>query len=168
MKKLLILTVILACCQVTHADDPNESVSLWLMGNNLAYQNSDLSLWVGYRRDNAEFGVASNWRMFSEGDTDEDTQSDFAIGPYAAYHFPGLIDINNPFADIEWMPDKLIGEPFLCLPFLFDTKSKGSAIAPMAGVRVFEMFSLSYQHFLYTGNTADNKGQVGISTNWKF
>jgi len=168
MRKLFVLLLILACCQIASAEDPNESISLWLMGNSLAYHNSDLSLWAGYRQDNTEFGVASNWRMFSEGDTDEDTQSTFAIGPYGAYHFPGLIDIDNPLKDIEWMPEKLVGEPFLCISYLFDTKGKGTSVAPMVGVRLLDMFSLSYQYSFFNGSQAEDKGQIGLSTKWKF
>jgi len=167
MRKLLILFVILAFCQIVSAADPNESLTLWLMGNDLAYQNTNLSISTGYRKDNAEFGVAMDWRMFSEGDTDEDVQSIFAIGPYAAYHFPDLIDIDNPF-DVEWMPEKLIGEPFLRLSYLFDTKGKGTSVAPMIGVRVFDTFSLSYQRILFNGSTAENGGQFGISTQFRF
>ena len=87
-RKLLTLSLILilSVLSIAEAGDPNEAITFWLSGSDLAYQNTNLSAWLGYRNDNTEVGVAMDWRMFAEGDNDEDLQSDFAIGPYGCFH----------------------------------------------------------------------------------
>ena len=167
MKKL-VLTVVFALmlCGSVQAD-PNDAVTFWMAGSNLGYQNTDLSAWLGLRRENIEFGVAAEWRMFSEGDTDEDIQSEFALGPFAVYHFPDLIDVNNPL-DIDWLPDKLAGEPFVFLSYLIDIQGKGASISPDLGIRLLDVFALSWEYSYYRGIPADNEGRIGLSVKYQF
>src|SRR4030042_1639746 len=94
---LLIVALILCLVGAVRGQEPNtpdsRSMTLWVSGSDLGYQNTDLSVMLGIRSKNVEVGIAGEWRMLSEGDTDADIQSDFALGPYAAYHFPDLIDV---------------------------------------------------------------------------
>jgi len=166
-RMMLTLILILCVCSISEAADPNESVTFWLSGSNLAYHNTDLSAWVGYRADNTEVGVAMDWRMFSEGDNDEDMQSDFAIGPYGCYHMPGLIEIDNPFG-AAWLPEKLAGDPFIAISYLFDVKGKGTSINPAVGLRVFDMFALTGGYSFFNGSTATNEGKIGLSYQYRF
>ncbi|TFG45064.1 MAG: hypothetical protein E4H40_08700 [Candidatus Brocadiia bacterium] len=108
-----------------------------------------------------------DWRMFSEGDNDEDMQSDFAVGPYGCYHIPGLIDIDNPF-EISWMPEKLAGDPFIALSYLFDLKGKGTSINPVVGMRVFDLFAVTYEYSFFNGSPAADEGKFGLSGQYKF
>jgi hypothetical protein len=168
MKRVILtLTLMLLCCSIAQAADPNQSMTLWLSAANPAYQNTDLSVWLGFRQDNTEIGAAMDWRVFSEGDTEDDTQSNFAVGPYAVYHFPGVIDVNNPF-DVPWLGDKLIGDPFIGMSYLFDVDGKGTTFSPVAGVRIFNMFALTYQYSLYYGNPATDEGRIGLSLKYDF
>ena len=171
--KTLLLTVALVLCLVgiSRANEPNvpdsRAMTLWVSGNSLGYQNTNLSVMSGIRGKNVEVGIIGEWRMFSEGDTDADIQSDFAIGPYAAYHFPGLIDVNNPI-DIGWLPEKLLGEPFVSLAYPIDIQGRGAAIKPGVGIRLLDTFALRWEYSFYRGVPADNEGQIGISAKWDF
>jgi hypothetical protein len=168
MKKLIVtLIMILACCSIARAQDPNQAVTLWLSAANPSYQNTDLKLMVGGRSGNIELGAAMDWRMFSEGDNDEDLQSQFALGPYGVYHFPGAIDVNSPI-NLPWLGDKLLGDPFLGMSYLFDVDGKGTSFSPFAGVRIFDMFALTYQYSLYYGSPATDEGRIGLSLKWDF
>jgi len=166
-RMMLTLILILCLCGIAKAGDPNESLTFWLSGSNLAYQNTDISAWIGYRSDNTEFGVATGWRMFAEGDNEEDIQSNFAVGPYGCFHMPGLIEIDNPFGT-SWLPEKLAGDPFIGVSYLFDVKGKGTSVNPVVGVRVFDLFALTYEYSFFNGNTAEDGGKIGLSYQYKF
>jgi len=172
-----ILTVTLALCLVgvSAAAEPNapekdRAITLWVSGDSLAYQNTDLGIMLGIRgvgKPNIELGVAGEWRIFSEGDTDNNIQSNFALGPYGVYHFPGLIDGNNPI-EVPWLPDKLLGEPFVSLAYLIDTKGQGAVVRPGIGIRLLDLFALSWDYSFYKGVPADNEGRIGLSAKWEF
>lgn len=170
-KMMLTLVLVLCVCGIARAgaepNDPNESLTFWLSGSDLSYQNTNISAWLGYRQDDTEVGIAVDWRMFSEGDTDTDTQSDFAVGPYGVYHVPGLIDIDNPFG-VSWLPEKLAGDPFLGVSYLFDVDGKGTSINPVVGLRVFELFSVTYEYSFFNGSPAKDAGKIGLSYRYKF
>jgi len=166
-RTMLALIVILCVCGITKAADPNESVTFWLSGSNLGYHNTDLSAWIGYRQNDTEIGVALDWRMFSEGDNDEDMQSDFAVGPYGCFHMPGLIEIDNPFG-AAWLPEKLAGDPFVGVSYLFDVKGKGTSINPVVGVRVFDVFAFTYGYSFFNGSPAIDEGRIGLAYQHKF
>ena len=169
-KQLLTLILILCVCGIAMAgdpNDPNEAATFWLSGSNLSYQNTDLSAWIGYRNDDTEIGVALDWRMFNEGSNDEDIQSDFAVGPYGCFHMPGLIEIANPFG-ATWLPEKLAGDPFVAVSYLFDVKGKGTSINPAVGMRIFNLFALTYKYSFFNGNPANDEGTIGLSYQHKF
>jgi len=169
-RALLTVAVLLALCGVTKAEDPNRALTLWVSGDSLAYQNTDLGVMLGIRgigNTNVEVGVAGEWRIFSEGDTDQDIQSDFALGPYGVYHFPGLIDVNNPI-DVSWLPDRLLGEPFVSLAYLIDIRGQGAVVRPGIGIRLLDVFALSWDYSFYKGVPADNEGRIGLSVKWQF
>jgi len=168
-RTMLALILILCVCGIAEAADPNESVTFWLSGSNLGYHNTDLSAWIGYRNEETEVGVAMDWRMFSEGDTDEDFQSNFALGPYAVIHLPGLIEINNP-VDLDWLPlpDKIASEPFFSLAYLFDLDGKGTSISPAVGMRVFDMFAAKIEYNIFHGVAADDEFKAGLSLQHRF
>jgi hypothetical protein len=169
MTKRLLLTLImvLCVCGITRAADPNESATFWLSGSALGYQNTNISGWLGYRQNDTEVGVAMDWRMFNEGDNDEDVQSDFAVGPYGCYHMPGLIEIDNPFG-AAWLPEKLAGDPFVAVSYLFDVKGKGTSINPVVGMRIFDLFALTYEYSFFNGSTATDEGKIGLSYQYRF
>jgi len=168
-RKLLTLSLILilSVLSIAEAGDPNEAITFWLSGSDLAYQNTNLSAWLGYRNDNTEVGVAMDWRMFAEGDNDEDLQSDFAIGPYGCFHMPGLIEIDNPF-EASWLPEKLAGDPFVALSYLFDVHGEGTLINPAVGMRVLDMFALTYDYSFFHGTPVENEGKIGLSYQLRF
>lgn len=166
-RKLLILIMILCVCGIVKSAEPNESATFWLSGSDLGYHNTDLSSWIGYRNDNTEVGIALEWRMFSEGDNYEDMQSNFAVGPYGCYHMPGLIEIDNPFG-IAWLPEKLAGDPFVGVSYLFDVKGKGTSINPVFGMRIFDLFAMTYEYSFFNGNDAEDEGKIGLSYQHKF
>jgi hypothetical protein len=172
MKKLLltIVAVLILCVAVQAADvnEPDRAMTLWLSAANPSYQNTDLGVWLGYRQDNREIGLAMDWRMFSEGDTEPDAQSNFALGPYGVLHFPGAIDIDNPFADISWMPAKIAGDPFLSFEYLFDTDGKGMRFSPGVGIKLFKFVTLYDEYSWYFGNDADNQNRIGLSYEFNF
>ena len=169
MKKLLMIAAValMLCGNVWAEPNEPEAVTFWMSGSNLAYQNTNISAWLGIRKANIEFGAAAEWRMFSEGDTDSDIQSTFALGPYGAYHFPDLIDIPNPI-DVEWLPDTLAGEPFVFLSYLIDLDGKGATIAPGVGIRLLDLFALSWEYSFYKGIPADDEGRIGLSVKYEF
>ena len=164
---LLTLVLILCVCGIARAADPNESLTFWLSGSDLGYHNTNLSTWLGYRTDDTEVGVALDWRMFSEGDTDEDVQSNFAVGPYGCYHMPGLIEIDNPFG-ASWLPEKLAGDPFVGVSYLFDVDGKGTSIKPVVGLRIFDLFAFKYEYSFFNGSPAKDEGKVGLSYQYRF
>lgn len=166
-RTMLTLVLVLCVCSIAKAADPNESVTFWLSGSNLGYHNTDLSALIGFRQNNTEIGVAMDWRMFSEGDNDEDMQSDFAVGPYGCFHMPGLIEIDNPFG-ATWLPEKLAGDPFVAVSYLFDVKGKGTSVNPCVGVRVFDLFALTYEYSFFNGSPAVDEGKIGLSYQYKF
>lgn len=171
--KTLLLIVALALCLVgiSRANEPNvpdsRALTLWVSGDSLAYQNTNLGVMLGLRQKNVELGVAGEWRIFSEGDTNADIQSNFALGPYGVYHFPGLIDVNNPI-DVDWLPDKLLAEPFLSLAYLIDLKGQGAVTRPGVGIRLLDIFALSWDYSFYQGVPADNEGRFGLSVKLDF
>lgn len=171
MKTVILIVALMLCLVGTsfgaEPNEPKNAVAFWVSGTDLGNQNTDLSAWLGFRRDNIEIGVATEWRMYAEGDTDADFQSNFSVGPYGVYHFPGLIDVNNPI-DVEWLPDKLLGEPFLSLSYLIDTKGMGATISPGVGIRLLDVFAVMYQYSWYKGVPADNQGRIGLSVKWEF
>jgi hypothetical protein len=168
IKRLMLTLILMLCvCGIAKAADPNESVTFWLSGSDLGYQNTDISAWLGYRQDNTEIGVAADWRMFSEGDTAADVQSNFAVGPYGVFHMPGLIEIDNPFG-VDWLPDKLAGDPFVGVSYLFDVDGKGTSIKPVIGVRIFGIFAVKYEYSFYNGGPAEDVGKIGLSYQHKF
>lgn len=167
---LTIVAMMLTLCGVARAEDPNRALTLWVSGNSLAYQNTELNVLFGIRGigdPNVELGMAMDWRIYSEGDTDADIQSDLAIGPYGVYHFPGLIDVNNPI-DVPWLPEKLAGEPFVSLAYPIDIKGQGAVIRPGVGIRLLDIFALSWDYSFYKGVPADNEGRIGLSAKWEF
>lgn len=172
-RAILMIVAILVMAGAARAQEPNvpvendRAITLWVSGSDLGYQNTDLSAWLGLRQKNVEFGVATEWRMFSEGDTNTNIQSQLSIGPYGVYHFPGLIDVNNPL-DVEWLPEKFVGEPFISLSYLIDTKGQGAAISPGIGIRLFDSFALFWDYSFYKGIPADNQGRIGLSAKWDF
>jgi len=171
--------MILLCSGIAVADspDPNEYVSLWVSGTNLAYHNTNLSVYgPGYRRNlnydykiDFEIGPAFSWRTWTEADNPDDTQSNFAIGAYTAIHFTDLITIANPLAeDIEWMPDTLLGEPFIAIEGLWDTKAKGAAVSPLVGCRAMDAFAVYYKFPSIHGEDASEQKKFGISVKFEF
>lgn len=174
MKRVILIVALLLClvgagygAETNVPAENDRALTLWVSGESLAYQNTNLGVMLGIRQKNVELGVAAEWRIFSEGDTDADIQSDFAIGPYGAYHFPGLIDVNNPI-DVGWLPDKLLAEPFVSLAYLIDRKGQGAVTRPGVGIRVLDIFALSWDYSFYQGVPADNEGRFGLSAKWEF
>ena len=166
-RTMLTLILILCLCGIAKAGDPNESLTFWMSGSNLAYQNSKLSAWIGYRNDNTEVGVATAWRMFSEGDNDEDVHSDVSVGPYGCFHLTGLIEIDNPF-ETSWLPEKLAGDPFVAVSYLIDTNGKGTSVNPAVGIRVFDLFAITYEYSFFNGNPSKDEGKIGLSYRYNF
>ena len=171
--KRVLLTVALMLCLVgasfgADANEPDKSMTFWLSANSPAYQNTDLSVMLGFRQGNTELGVATEWRMYAEGDTETQDQSDFAIGPYAVVHLPGVIQIKNPLP-IDWLPAELAGDPFVGLAYVFDVKGKGATFAPFTGLRVFDLFAFTVKYSMYSPEIpADNQLQLGLSGQWAF
>jgi len=171
-KCVLLMACALLLCGSAFAGDANEpvkdkAVTLWFSGSSPAYQNTNLSVMLGLKDKNAEAGVAVDWRMFSEGDTDADKQSNLAVGPYAVYHFPDVLDINNPI-DVPWLPASLAGEPFLGLSYLVDTDGRGSSVNPFVGIRLLGLFVWTGKYSFFHGFEADDEFQLGLSLQWKF
>ena len=170
-RALLIVALCLCLVGASFGAEPNapksRAMTLWVSASSLGYQNTDMSVMLGIRNKNIEVGIDGEWRMFSEGDIEGDAQSDFALGPYAAYHFPDLIDVNMP-GDVSWLPEKLMGEPFISLAYPIDLEGKGAAIKPGVGIRLFDIFAVKWEYAFYKGIPADNEGQVGISAKWEF
>ena len=175
MRKLVMLSVLLALVvpgTSNAANDANQAITFWAAASNPAYQNTDLSVWLGYRQDvedglAAEGGIAFDWRMFAEADTPDQIQSAFAVGPYGILHFPELINVPNPF-DVAWLGDTLIGEPFIGFSYLFDLDGKGTSINPFIGARVFDLLALTYEYQTFQGSSAADGGKIGISLQYKF
>lgn len=176
MKKvtLLIVALLLSLGTVKAADvnEPDRYLTAWLSGANLAYQNTDLSVWLGFRGNlnkdiDIEGGPAFNWRMWSEGDSEEHSQSDFAVGAYVAVHFLNLVNIPNPIP-IEQLPDQLAGEPFVAFEYLIDTDGKGTSFSPSGGIRVFEVLAVMYQYQIVQGERVPDQSRIAISTKFKF
>jgi hypothetical protein len=173
MKRVILtLTLMLLCCSITKAADPNQSMTLWITGTNLMYQNTDVDVWGGIRGNlqkgiDIEGGAAFDWRVWNEGDSEEGSQSSFAIGPYGAVHFTDLISIPNPLP-FEGMPAELAGEPFFSLEYLWDTDGKGTIFAPAAGVRLFEIFALKYEYRMVQGEKVPDGERLGISAKFNF
>jgi len=166
IKRLFLAVVLVLCvCSMVRAEDPNESLTFWLSGTDLSYQNTNMSAWLGYRQDNTEIGAAVDWRMFSESDTEADTQSTFAIGPFGIIHMPGLIEVNNPFGQDG---EKILGDPFVGVSYLFDLDGRGTSINPVVGMRVFDLFSITYEYSFFKGSPAEDDGKIGLSYRHKF
>ena len=168
---LLTLTLLLCVGSIAIANEPvvepEKAVTFWLSGSDLGYENTEMSAWLGYRQGETEVGVALDWRMFNEGDTEDDFQSDFAVGPYGVYHMPGLITIDNPFG-AAWLPEQLAGDPFVGVSYLFDVDGKGTSINPVAGLRLFDIFSLKYEYSFFQGSAAIDEGSIGLSYQHRF
>jgi hypothetical protein len=170
MKKVVILIVLLFAANCFGGtNETNQSITLWVSAANPAYQNTDLSVMLGYRQDDIETGIAGDWRMFSEGTTEPDMQSIFALGPYGVLHFPTLIDVNMPFADkVPWLPKTIVGEPFVGIRYLFDLDGKGTSITPFAGARLVNLFAVMYEFDMFQGSDAPDKGKLALSIQYKF
>ena len=173
MKTTVLIVALLLClvgvarAEEQNTPEPDKAVTLWLSGNSPAYQNTNLSAMLGLKDKNAEAGVALECRMYSEGDTSTDTQSDLALGPYAVHHFPDVLDVNMPF-NVPWLPEKLTGNPFVGLSYVMDIKGKGAAMTPFAGIRLLDLFALTGKYSFYHGVQAENEFQLGLSLQWKF
>jgi len=176
MKTLIVtLVLMLACCGIARSADVNEPYeffTVWLSGTNLAYHNTDLSVWLGYRHNlnedfDVEIGPAINWRMWSEGDAEEKSQSNLALGAYAAVHALKLIDVPNPLP-FDYLPAQLLGEPFVSIEYLIDTDGQGSSITPACGIRVFEVLAVVYRYRMVEGEKVPDGSSIAISTKFKF
>lgn len=170
-KKTLFVLLLLVAAGTVRAKELNRNITLWLMSNNVAYQNSELSAMLGYKQDvtdglAGETGIAGSWRMFAEGQTSDNTQSRFAAGPFLALHFPTLINVPNPIKT-KWLGDTLIGQPFIGCSYIFDIDGKGTSINPMVGVRVFNFAAITYQYSAYQGVNAADVSKVGLSLQFK-
>lgn len=169
---MTIVAPILCLVGISFGAEPNvpdsRALTFWLSANSPGYENTDLTAMLGFRQGNAELGIAGEWRMYSEGDTEPEDQSDFAVGPYAVYHMPGAIQVKNPLP-IDWLPEELAGDPFIGLAYVFDTKGKGATFSPFTGLRVFDLFAFTVKYSIYSPEIpADNQWQLGLSGQWKF
>ena len=173
MKRVILIVALMLClvgvarAEEQNTPEPDKAVTLWLSGSSPAYQNTNLSAMFGIKDKNAEAGIAVECRMFSEGDTANDIQSDLAIGPYAVYHFPDILDVNNPL-NIPWLPEKIAGHPFVGLSYVVDRSGKGAAMSPFAGIRLLDLFTLKGKYSFYHGVDAKDELQLGLSLQWKF
>lgn len=168
MKKILLIVALALCLVGTaRAEDPNDAVTLWVSGSNFAYQNTELGTMLGFYdgKSRVEAGFVVDWRVYTEGDTTDDSQSNLAIGPYVCYHLGTFIDVNNP--GIPLLPDKLIGSPFISLAYPIDTDGKGAVVRPAVGVRVFDAFALTGSYDIITGAPANNEWRIGFSLQYK-
>jgi len=175
VKQKWIFTIMLCLliAGAARAGDPNEpnkdeeAICLWVVGGSPAYQNTNIGVMLGYLKDDVEIGGAVDWRMYSEGDTLPDDQSDLALGFYGAIHFPEIIDVNNPF-EVSFLPEKLASKPCFGVKYLFDLDGKGTAVTPFVGLRIFDLFALIYEVDTYHGIDADTEGKLAISLQYKF
>ena len=172
MKKLLILIVLCLCC-VVQAEETDEYITAWLSGTNLAYRNTNLSALLGFRRNlNEEFdieiGPALGYQVWTESESDEETESELSLGVFAAVHAIDFITISNPFADdIDWLPKTIAGEPYLSIKYLIDVDGKGAAFSPGIGARIFDVMSVAVERRIVKGEDVDDETVVGISAKFK-
>lgn len=163
MKTWIVMLVVLVCASVSLADD---SVNLWVLGEpSIDNQNNEVGALVGFRRDNVEIGIAGLWRMFGEADTepsDEEKESEFALGAYGLFHLPEIIDVNNPIP-IPGLPDKIMSEPYVGLKFLKDVKGKGTSFSPVTGMRIFETIGIMYEYRGFHGIDIPDRNILTLS-----
>lgn len=171
MKKLVLLLILL-CGSIAVGED--DYLSLWLSGNNLAYQNTNIKAMLGYRWSldenfDLELGPALSWRTWTEQDNTDDTQSQLGIGAFAAVHAVDLVTIPNPLysEDLSWMPKELASEPYFMLSYVIDTDGKGAVLSPGIGTRVFDLFSLQTDYVMTQGEAVSDEWRVGISAKFK-
>ena len=176
--KLIVVLIVLVCASLgfARAAEPNETqkdeaITLWLTGNSPAYQNTNIGVMIGCLNDDIEIGGALDWRKWSEGDTEDDMQSNLAVGIYGIVHFPELIDVNTPL-DLPFLPDKLASKPCVGIAYLFDVETtsgeKGTSIPLFAALRIFDLFAIRYEFNIYQGIDVKDNSSLGLSLQWKF
>ena len=178
MKKWIVALIVLCLVLLSSSaqgNEPNmpkdEAVTLWVTGNSPAYENTNIGVMLGYLKNDIEIGGAVDWRQWSEGDTADDTQSNFALGFYGILHFPEIVDVNTPF-NLPWLPEKLASEPCLGMAYLFDVKTtgneKGVNTPVFAALRIFDLFVLRYEIDVFHSIDIKDDSKFGLSLQYRF
>ena len=170
MKCKWILVLLLVCASVAQSGvDPNEPEqreggTLWIFGEPTGSSDSEVGMWLGYIKKGNEFGLATKWNMFSEGDTPDDTKSQFSIGLYGLHHFPDVVPLlEDKIWPAEWLPDGMSARPGVGIQLVFDTDGKGYALSPVGTLLFYDIICLQYQYAFQLGNTAENGKKYGLS-----
>lgn len=175
MRTMVVTMIVLLCAGVGFAE-PNEVSRDFVLtvigGPSIDNEKTEIGVWAGLRKGNTEFGGASMWRIFTENDTKDDVDSkernsEVALGVYASVYLPEIIDVDNPLP-FEWLPDKILSEPYFGGSILADLKGKGAVISPHTGILVYETVGIMYQFMAFTGNEAKDKGLLTLSAKFPF
>jgi hypothetical protein len=171
MKKLMLLIVLLVaangfdrlttCCFA--ADPPIVSaVTLWAGMSNPLYEETSYDILAGYRRTlttslDIELGIIANY-----------IPDRYALGGYGMLHYTGeLVDVPNPI-DVDWLPDTLIGSPFIGFLYMFSLDTSARIMAPIGGARIFDALTIYYKYSFTEGEPIPDNGSIGLSLEFKF
>ena len=142
MKKLFILTVILACCQIASA----EGLTTWIFGGAGDGPTNEVFARVGYEKGSLEIGgTVCFWPNYSPPTV---------YGVYAIGKLDNLVQIPNPLP-IEWLPETIGATPYLGGQVSVDFEDRGSMIGPVAGVILQEVLTIEYQYRNYGQSLGD-------------
>ena len=129
MKKLLVLLVVLACCQIAHA----EGLTTWLFGGvDYDSPNNEIETWLGYEKGPIEVGMWAAWRVDQQPQT---------YGFYGLYKFENLVEIPQ-FLPLPWLPEKLSASP--CIGGMISMPGEEYLAAPFAGVVIQDILAIKY------------------------
>jgi len=138
-RKLLICLVVLCFAMTTYAED---GLKFWSLGEqSIVTPDKSLLLRLGMEEDNKEFGLQTTFLPSAEPELPE------IYGMYGLYHFPDVIDINNPIP-FDFLPEKVQASVYLGgqITVDFGEDDVGSYTGFIAGTIINEVIVIEYQN----------------------
>jgi len=136
MKKLLVLLVVLACCQIAHA----EGLTTWLFGGAGDAENNEVFARIGYEKGPIELGAESCW--WPNYDPPQ------VWGVYGLWKFPDAVSFPNPLP-LNWLPETFTATPYVGGQISVEIEDRSSMVGPVAGVILQDIITVEYQYRNY-------------------
>lgn len=136
MKKLLVLLLILACCQMCHA----EGLTTWLFGGAGDGPTNEVFARVGYEKGPVEIGAQSCWWPNYDPPT--------IFGVYGLFKIADVVEIPNPI-HLEWLPKTFTASPYIGGQITIEIEDRSSMVGPVAGVIIQDIITVEYQYRNY-------------------
>lgn len=143
-KLILILAVSLLLAVPARAE-----LSAWLLTDNDVIGGR-----LGYVHGNIEVGGLSYWWYNETGPPQ-------VFGAYGVYHFPDILDVNNPIS-VSWLPATIKASGYMGLQVGINTdETKRDYIGPIAGLLLGDpgLLVMEYQYRNYSDALKSQLGE---------